>query len=261
MLIYGIFNKINGKVYVGQTVNTLPRRWNQHRGYLVKNKHPNIYLQRSWNKHKEKNFEIQILHDNIQTKDELNILEETYRLKYAPNVFNLKSGGLAKSVYSDISLKKMSKSMKKVWSDPEYKKRVTQKIRESRKVESCIKLISENQTRLWADDEYKKKFSNKMKSHWDDPKYRKKMKQVQNSPEYSKKMSNIYKDKWKYPEYRAKFEKYYGHVIDPEGNVYEITGIEKFCREHNLDGSNLARVCNGKYKSCKGWRKYEPIAS
>ena len=29
--IYKITNKVNGKVYIGQTITTVQRRWNQHK--------------------------------------------------------------------------------------------------------------------------------------------------------------------------------------------------------------------------------------
>jgi group I intron endonuclease len=58
--IYGIFNKINGKVYVGSSIN-LNNRHNQHFNYLKYNRHYNAYLQAAWNKYGEENFEFVIL--------------------------------------------------------------------------------------------------------------------------------------------------------------------------------------------------------
>lgn len=41
--IYSITNKINGKVYVGQSVNVY-KRWKDHKYELNKNIHHNIYI-------------------------------------------------------------------------------------------------------------------------------------------------------------------------------------------------------------------------
>jgi group I intron endonuclease len=55
--IYKIINKINGKYYVGRSKDILGNRWNHHKKRLSKNCHDNDYLQRSWNKYGESNFE------------------------------------------------------------------------------------------------------------------------------------------------------------------------------------------------------------
>jgi group I intron endonuclease len=54
--IYKIVNRVNGKVYVGQTI-TLAKRFEHHKTMLRAQKHANKKLQNSWNKHGESNFE------------------------------------------------------------------------------------------------------------------------------------------------------------------------------------------------------------
>jgi group I intron endonuclease len=58
--VYQILNKINGKSYIGSAIN-IKKRKSQHYSYLRKGKHPNEYLQKSWNKHSEINFEFKVL--------------------------------------------------------------------------------------------------------------------------------------------------------------------------------------------------------
>lgn len=58
--IYGIKNKVTGKIYVGQSVN-IPDRWTRHRYQLRHNIHFNDHLQRSFNKHGEVNFDFVVL--------------------------------------------------------------------------------------------------------------------------------------------------------------------------------------------------------
>lgn len=54
--IYSITNKIDNTKYYGSTTSWW-RRKSAHKNALKKNKHPNIHLQRAWNKYGEENFE------------------------------------------------------------------------------------------------------------------------------------------------------------------------------------------------------------
>ena len=58
--IYKIVNKINGKYYVGKSINInfeCRSRWSDHKRKLVRNKHKNSKLQNAWNKYDEENFD------------------------------------------------------------------------------------------------------------------------------------------------------------------------------------------------------------
>jgi group I intron endonuclease len=54
--IYGIRNTVNGKWYVGSSIN-IQRRWQKHTQRLRTGKHENTKLQRAWNKYGENAWE------------------------------------------------------------------------------------------------------------------------------------------------------------------------------------------------------------
>lgn len=58
--IYAIINRINGKQYIGSTVN-INKRLIEHRYGLNANRHFNQHLQRAWNKYGEEAFEFKVL--------------------------------------------------------------------------------------------------------------------------------------------------------------------------------------------------------
>lgn len=58
--VYQILNKINGKRYIGSAVNFM-KRWSDHRTHLIKNIHPNGYLQKSVNKYGIDSFNFEIV--------------------------------------------------------------------------------------------------------------------------------------------------------------------------------------------------------
>ena len=64
--IYKIENLLNGKCYVGSTINKR-KRWSDHKKGLRNNKHHNAHLQNSWNKYGQDNFKFKIIEkvDNV----------------------------------------------------------------------------------------------------------------------------------------------------------------------------------------------------
>lgn len=60
--IYAIRNKINGKHYVGQSID-IKNRWIQHRSRLRCGNHENYHLQNAYNMYSEDNFEYLVLEE------------------------------------------------------------------------------------------------------------------------------------------------------------------------------------------------------
>jgi group I intron endonuclease len=75
--IYKILNKINGKFYIGSSIN-IKTRWSKHKSLLRNNKHDNEHLQNAWNIYGEDNFEFIILYETEQClllQEEENIIK------------------------------------------------------------------------------------------------------------------------------------------------------------------------------------------
>lgn len=117
MRIYKITNTVNGKVYVGQTVQTLERRWALHKHQA---KHRNRPLYRSIRKYGIQHFVVELL-EELSPGSSQQILDEKERFWIAhlnamvPSGYNLTSGGDGKSFLSEetkarISQAKLGKS-------------------------------------------------------------------------------------------------------------------------------------------------------
>lgn len=90
--IYKIENKVNGKVYIGQS-NNIEVRWTNHRSELKHNCHHNKILQRAWNKYGSENFDFIIIEEC--KLDELNS-KEIYWIEHFNSYnfgYNLTFGG------------------------------------------------------------------------------------------------------------------------------------------------------------------------
>ena len=76
--IYKIINKVNGKYYVGSSIELdKPHgRWYKHKRALMKRKHINSHLQSAWNKYGENNFDFLII-ENV-SEDKLIETEQKY---------------------------------------------------------------------------------------------------------------------------------------------------------------------------------------
>ena len=123
--VYKITNTLNGKVYIGQTVDYRKRKVG-HFSYLRRNAHRNIYLQNSFNKYGESSFRIEIIKEC--TIDELDELEIYYMRKYnsidRTQGYNMVIGGNTNKSFSDCIRQKMSQSQKGRIISEEHRKRI-----------------------------------------------------------------------------------------------------------------------------------------
>lgn len=100
--IYMVLNIVNYKVYVGRTIVNFNKRWNRHKSELNNNKHYSRYLQYSWNKYKENNFEFLILEEiDRDNKKLLNEREyywinklEAHKKEFGYNLTNEETGSI-----------------------------------------------------------------------------------------------------------------------------------------------------------------------
>lgn len=122
--IYLITNKINGKMYVGQTKTTIKKRFNKHvcdSNNINSNNYQTMSIVKAIHKYGKENFTIIEL-DVAYSQVELNILEGTYINKY--NTLNSKVGYNIAVV--DINgncqhSEKTKQQMKQTRSNPKYK--------------------------------------------------------------------------------------------------------------------------------------------
>ncbi len=95
MLIYKITNMISGKIYIGQTVQTVRDRWHEHSRPRRGAHTGRSAIASAISLYGKENFKIEEI-DTASSLEELNIKEETYIKAFnslAPNGYNLHLGG------------------------------------------------------------------------------------------------------------------------------------------------------------------------
>ena len=102
--IYIITNKINNKVYIGQTIQSLERRFICHACHSNKSRSDYMYIKRAIHKYGKENFTISLLEEC--PVDKLNQREEYWIKKYNSfkNGYNLTIGGDHSSNYEEKKL-------------------------------------------------------------------------------------------------------------------------------------------------------------
>ena len=110
MRIYKITNRINGKVYIGQTTRSIAIRWKQH---CTPSKHCCRLIYRAIQKYGKENFTVEQI-DHAHSRDELNSKEQ-YWIQFYDSMnrekgYNLTSGG-DHPVFSDETKVKISRAL------------------------------------------------------------------------------------------------------------------------------------------------------
>ena len=253
--IYMIRNKINEKVYIGQSVD-IYNRWSEHICSLRGNYHANNHLQRSWNKYKEHNFDFSILEEcNEHELDEKEIYWINIYDSYNNRYNQTKGGGGVRGFKHDEETKQRISESLKGENAPWYGKQRS--------------------------EETKAKIGQASKERWSNP---------ENHPMYSKhhteeskeKMSKSHKGKTLTDEHKGKLSKansgehnpmygvrlygednpnYGNHKLAGENNprcraIYCIEldeffwGAKEAYLKYGFSRTNITECCKGNRKSC-----------
>lgn len=119
--IYFIRSVVNGKIYIGSTVN-IRKRYREHKCMLKSNQHTNIHLQRHYNKNGKNILEYGLL--ELVEKDDLQYREQDYVDKLDPE-FNIMKKCVVNRIglkHSDITKDKMKKAAEVRRKRGDYKK-------------------------------------------------------------------------------------------------------------------------------------------
>jgi len=135
MYIYKITNKINNKIYVGQTHHPIEKRLNGHFRHARSLKKKNNYIHNAINKYGEENFVIELL-DTAETKEEMDA-KEIFWIKELNSTnkeigYNLMYGG-GNGLQSESTKKKIGETTKEKWEDEEMAKKMLEGLRKGTK--------------------------------------------------------------------------------------------------------------------------------
>lgn len=168
--IYEITNKVNNKVYIGQTVQTVARRWQGHRYDALRGS--TMAIHKAMKKYGLENFFIEVMCE-ASSKDELNRLEQTYISGFntlSPNGYNLRSGGQSDYEYSEEARKRLSEAQIKHWGDPEVRERASKSAIKRYEDPEQRRLNTERQVERFKDPEQRRKISEaKIKFYKENP--------------------------------------------------------------------------------------------
>lgn len=148
--IYIHKNKVNGKIYVGQTsYKNINQRWRYGEGYKKSVKFYSAIKKYGW-----ENFEHIIL-EECDTLEQANEREKFYIEKFKSNIknygYNLTSGGSEKRIITEETRKRMSESkkgnknpMKNHIFSEEHKKRLSNSLKGRKKSKEWVEKIMRN---------------------------------------------------------------------------------------------------------------------
>lgn len=257
--IYLITNNINGKRYVGQTVQIPKRRWSCTISHIHRS---NRAISRAIKKYGKDQFSFEILEEVLE--DFLNE-REIYWIKemesFGPKGYNMNEGGAGFHTIPEIVRTKISNTHKKLCENPEERMRRTKHRIGSKHTEKTKLIMSEKRKGIKFTEEHKEKLRISRAKYLSNPDNRKKCgynKGKTVSLEIKNKISIGVKNSVRHQDYIK--SAYIVEKID-EYSMY-IFDIRKFCLTNNLNQQCLTRTAHSR-KHHKGYRvmPYVPISA
>ena len=231
--VYVHTNKINGKMYVGQTIygDRPHKRWDNGNGYVGSSYFYNAIQKYGWD-----NFEHEIIANNL-TADEADNFERLLILKLDlqnPNKgYNLESGGTKNKTLSESTKKKISESRMCKSNGPhsdETKKRISESNKGRVLSDITKRKISAIRKECWENEEYRQ---SQIEKH--------KWQTGENHPWYGKQHSEESKEKMKQSHTKS-------HVWCIELNEL-FYNSEEVKRKLGIDASDVRKACKDPRKS------------
>jgi group I intron endonuclease len=273
-IIYKIVNKINGKIYIGQTKQQLKNRFNHH-CYSSKYKYHNSPIYQSFRKYGINNFDI----FEIEKCDNslLNKKEEFYINEYnslTPNGYNILKGcisqGLSENWLNSETFKKgrirQADKLRGVPLSKEHKKNISLS-----RINNPIVIEANKKNSMKFVQKYKGikpiALTNGLKRLKEiTGKTYEEIYGIEKAKEISDKLKNTwtYKDKIKQKEIGEKNWKHKRKtykIIYPNEKEEIILGLNKFCIINNLQTTKMAKIARNEkwFKSHKGFKCEEII--
>lgn len=231
--IYCFTNKLNGKKYIGQTIN-FNKRLSEHKYRSGKD---NLPFHNAINKYGIENFEITILVENIETQEELNDYEKLFIKKFNTGNknfgYNVAEGGSNGNVFKymnkekfDDFTNKVSQRSSEMWNNRNEKER-----------QDVINKIANGNRGKVVSEETKKKISESLKKAYEEGRV----------IPHNKGKSNGEK------KYKNKKE----HEViryDEKTKQYKFYKMKSIAKDDGFDESSIGKCCKGQRKSHGGYR-------
>jgi transcriptional regulator len=218
--IYKITNPENGNFYIGSAAVGLSKRFSNHKRLLNLNKNPCIYLQRAYNKSKEKTFIFTVL-EHCEKEDCIS-REQYYIDTYSPKYNLCKYAGSCRGLVRTETHIKNQFEATRSFSDNEVIQ-MFQLYNSGMKCASIAKILNCKPNNISC-------IINKPRKY------------ISVKEKYNLKIEN------KINRYKGNYR-----ITCPNGYVTIVSNLKLFASENGLEYSNLNRCSNNIIKKSKGY--------